>query len=178
MTDWKNFYEENQILVNFIIAIIVVVAFFWGIKTLISTNTSSSSNQPVQRLSPLVEGTFDSIKVSVLDFNTSDTYDDQATQGKFKILTIRLINNRNDAISVSSYNFKLSDDKNREFEATSNINIQADLVVSEKGLIVSNLNPGMSTEGIVVFEVPEDAKGFVLKGTLLLFGTEMNLKLE
>jgi RNA polymerase subunit RPABC4/transcription elongation factor Spt4 len=104
----------------------------------------------------------------------------EKAQGIYKIVEVSLTNNQKDAITVDANSFKLIDDKSREFTYSSDAQIAFDIGENEgnSDFFLQSLNPGLTLTGKIVFDVPIDAKGFVLKARGGMMGKEITLKVE
>lgn len=155
-----------------------------------ATTTSSSSSakpvatEPAKPVELSKEGISSDVKIVVTGFDSKasvgdNQYSTVKAQGVFKVLTISITNNQKDAITIDSNSFKLLDDQKREFSDSNEA--QTALMTSDsgdKGFFLKKINPGMTVEGQVVFDVPKDAKGFVLKARGGMTGKEIILKVE
>lgn len=106
-------------------------------------------------------------KVSAIKGGFSDTQAD----GRFLIVRLRVQNASKEPGTVSTSLLKLIDNQDREF--TKSDQGQAALGMSgdkTAKLFRGALNPGITQEIPVVFDVPDDAKGFKLKIPAGLFG--------
>lgn len=131
------------------------------------------------------EGVSSDVKIVVEGFESkAEVGDNQFTrkkaQGVFKIVRVTLTNNQKDAITIDSNGFKLVDDQGREFSYSSEAQLALESSVNQKqeSFFLKKLNPGLSATGHVVFDVPQDAKGFVLKARGGFTGKEIKLKIE
>jgi len=149
-----------------------------------STAKPTATTEPVKPAELSKEGISSNVTISVKGFESQDTIGDNQfstakAQGVFKVVTINIINNQKDAITIDSNSFKLMDDQKREFSDSSEA--QMALMSSssgDKGFFLKQINPGMSIDGHVVFDVPKDAKGFTLKARGGMTGKEIILKVE
>ena len=106
-------------------------------------------------------------------------YTKETAQGIFKIVEVSLTNNQKDAITVDANSFKLADDKGREFTYSSDAQISYDMENGGKmDFFLKSLNPGLTITGKIIFDIPEDAKGVVLKASGGMMGKEITLKVE
>lgn len=153
-----------------------------------SSNTPSSSPNVQQAAQPTIlsnEGVSSDVKIVVNGMETKNTignnqYSTATAQGVFKVITISLTNNQKDAITVDSNSFKLVDDKGREFSYSSEAQmaLMSSIGGKDESLFLKKINPGLSVTGKVAFDVPQDAKGLVLKARGGMTGKEITLKVE
>ncbi|HDX9579836.1 TPA: DUF4352 domain-containing protein [Bacillus pseudomycoides] len=144
------------------------------------TDAKQESSKP-KELSK--EGVSSDVKISVGGVETLESVGNEITkeqaQGVFKVLEISVTNNQKDAITLDGNSFKLVDDKGREF--TYSTNGQTALAIDNGGkmdFFLKQLNPGLTQEGKIVFDIPKDAQGLVLKARGGMTGKEIKLKVE
>ncbi|MDM5436208.1 DUF4352 domain-containing protein [Bacillus hominis] len=137
--------------------------------------------EPKKELSK--EGESSKVNIAVGSVESVDSvggeYLKEKAQGVFKIVEITITNNQKDAITVDSNSFKLVDNKDREF--TYSIQAQTAFDVGNGGssdFFLKQLNPGLSQTGKIIFDVPADAQGLVLKARGGMMGKEIKLKVE
>lgn len=173
---------------NYIVSLLVV-ALFLALAAGSGSNKSDKANTGAQQSTPAElskEGVSSDVKISVQKFESSDTagnnqFSTKKAQGVFKIVTLSVTNNQKDAITVDGNSFKLIDNQNREFSYSS----EAQLAISsstgsqkKEVFSLKQINPGMTVTGIVVFDVPKEAQGFILKARGGMTGQEIKLKVE
>ena|GEM_PF-4675627 len=84
--------------------------------------------------------------------STKDGYSKhKASEGmELYIVNVKLLNAGKEKFSLQSGNFKLIDDQNREFDSSFQCNS-----ATKNGIGFDSLNPGLSLEGNICFEVPK-----------------------
>lgn len=75
-------------------------------------------------------------------------------QGQFCLLSMRVTNIGNQAQTLFGDNQKLIDAQGREFSA----NTEAAIYLENSNTFIEEINPGNSLEGVVVFDIPLEAK--------------------
>ena len=121
------------------------------------------------------------IKVTGVEAKTEvgNEYSKEKAQGVFKIVSVAITNNQKDAITLDANSFKLVDDQGREFSYSTNgqtaLSMTDDTVAD---FFLKQLNPGLTQNGKIVFDIPADAKGLVLKARGGMTGDEIKLKVE
>nr|WP_256146762.1 DUF4352 domain-containing protein [Bacillus thuringiensis] len=137
--------------------------------------------EPKKELSK--EGESSKVKIAVGSVESVDSvggeYLNEKAQGVFKVVEVSITNNQKDAITLSSNSFKLVDNQDREFSPNSAAQIK--LNAANRGnskFLLEKLNPGLSQTGKIIFDVPKDAQGLVLKARGGMTGKEITLKLE
>lgn len=93
-------------------------------------------------------------------------YANQKAQGQFCLMNVSVKNNGKEAETLDGSNQKLLDAEGREFSSDGTASIYAD---PDSNLFLEQINPGNTKKGLVVFDVPTDAKPVqaVLAGGLL-----------
>lgn len=173
-------------LAGFIIAVAMPSSSKSGGSIPSTTTASAPAPAPTK---PIVaelskEGVSSDVKITVTSFSAKDSVGDNQfsiakPQGVFKLVGLNITNNQKDAITITSANFKLIDDQGREFSDSSEAGM-AFAVSSNKveSFSFKQLNPGMSIDGVIAFDVPKDAKGFKLKASGGMTGKPITLKVE
>ena len=115
------------------------------------------------------------MNVQTKDVVGDNEYLRKKASGTFKIVKISLNNNQKDAITVSSGDFKLIDSKSREFSTST----EGETAVGyDKTFFLKKVNPGITEEGYIVFDIPKDATGLKLKAKGGMTGDAILLKIE
>lgn len=87
---------------------------------------------------------------------------DRQADGVFYVLRMRAFNTATKTHNIRTRQMKLLDDQDREFDPSSEAGVA--LNASEKKPVWSSqLQPGVTKEFTLVFDVPGDAKGLKLK---------------
>lgn len=141
----------------------------------------AKKEEPKKELSK--EGESSKVKIAVGSVESIDSvggeYLKEKAQGVFKVVEITITNNQKDAITVDANSFKLVDNKDREF--TYSTQAQTAFDVGNGGssdFFLKQLNPGLSQTGKIIYDVPADAQGLVLKARGGMMGKEIKLKVE
>ncbi|MGH0678702.1 DUF4352 domain-containing protein [Bacillus luti] len=129
------------------------------------------------------EGESSNVKIAVGSVETLESvgteHINEKAQGVFKVVELTLTNNQKDAITLSSNSFKLVDNQDREFSPNSAAQIKLNVANGGNSkFLLEKLNPGLSQTGKIVFDVPKDVQGLVLKARGGLTGKEIKLKVE
>ncbi|MBK5347275.1 DUF4352 domain-containing protein [Bacillus sp. TH44] len=137
--------------------------------------------EPKKELSK--EGESSKVKIAVGSVESIDSvggeYLKEKAQGVFKVVEISITNNQKDAITVDANSFKLMDNQDREFTYSTQAQTAYDIGNGGKSdFFLKQLNPGLSQTGKIIFDVPADAQGLVLKARGGMTGKEIKLKVE
>ncbi|WML42323.1 DUF4352 domain-containing protein [Neobacillus sp. OS1-2] len=181
-------------IIGFVVLIIIIVAATSGgeddssttASTAPSTTTKSgetkSATKEEKPLSNEGVSSDVTIKVGAVEAKpeVGNEYTKQKAQGIYKVVEVSLTNNQKDAITIDGNSFKLVDDQGREFSYSSDGQIAFDVGENEgnSNFFLQSLNPGLTQTGKIIFDVPADAKGFVLKARGGMMGKEITLKVE
>ncbi|MDG1603836.1 DUF4352 domain-containing protein [Bacillus paranthracis] len=137
--------------------------------------------EPKKELSK--EGESSKVKIAVGSVESTDSvggqYLSEKAQGIFKIVEVSITNNQKDAITVDANSFKLVDNQDREFKYSTQAQTAFDVGNGGKSdFFLKQLNPGLTQTGKIIFDVPADAQGLVLKARGGMMGKEIKLKVE
>ncbi|EJR37249.1 DUF4352 domain-containing protein [Bacillus mycoides] len=137
--------------------------------------------EPKKELSK--EGESSKVKIAVGSVESVDSvggeYLNEKAQGVFKVVEISITNNQKDAITVDANSFKLMDNQDREFTYSTQAQTAYDIGNGGKSdFFLKQLNPGLTQTGKIIFDVPADAQGLVLKARGGMMGKEIKLKVE
>ncbi|NLW90044.1 MAG: DUF4352 domain-containing protein [Syntrophomonadaceae bacterium] len=145
----KKNYDKAMVSSIIVMMIGLICIGVWFYKT------GSSIAQSTQSIN--VSGVSSNVTIEVPEMMTTDIIDGEEAQGIFKILHLKITNEQKDAIYVNCANYALIDDQDREF-TYSDINLTNDKAISFK-----KLNPGLTLDGYIAYDVPKDATGLKLK---------------
>ncbi len=94
----------------------------------------------------------------------SEYNSEHASEGaKFLIVNFTEENLSNETKTVYSERFSLLDNKGREFRVSSKGSTALMFSSKDKDFLLSEIQPGIKHKSAVVFEVPEEAGGFMVK---------------
>jgi len=107
--------------------------------------------------------------------------EDATTSGKFVILDMKIKNNKKEALTIDSSYFKIKTQDGTTFEPVTSGEVMMAMGPDANDFFMTQINPGLSKSGKVVFEVAKDMKleNTVLQAQTGFFGTEsieINLK--
>ncbi|MFJ7482941.1 DUF4352 domain-containing protein [Bacillus thuringiensis] len=137
--------------------------------------------EPKKELSK--EGESSKVKITVGSVESVDSvggeYLNEKAKGIYKVVEISITNNQKDAITVDANSFKLMDNQDREFKYSTQAQTAYDIGNSGKSdFFLKQLNPGLTQTGKIIFDVPADGQGLVLKARGGMMGKEIKLKVE
>jgi hypothetical protein len=153
------------------------------------TSGSSITNNNLKTVSPTPtilpsSGISSDVEIKVLEsYNKKAIGDNEFYRkealGIYKIIKLSLKNNQDDAITVNANSFKLFDSKEREFSYSSEA--QTALMISlnnKESFFLKKINPGLTIEGYIVFEIPKEENTYKLSARGGMLGDEIFLKVD
>lgn len=151
-----------------------------------SKSSTTTSSSPTKKEAPKKlsnTGVSSDVTLTVKGIETKEEvgneYTKQKAQGVYKVVSLSVTNGQKDAITLDANSFKLVDDKGREFTYSSDGQIAQDIGNGGNvDFFLKQLNPGLTQEGNIVFDVPADAQGLTLKARGGMTGKEITLKVE
>lgn len=167
----KPFYKKWWFI---LIAIIVLISVFSGLgddEDTASSNDTTEPNAAEEKKSSAKEKNpeftvGDVVTVGDLDYTVNSVETTQSvgpsvypTDAKDTFLTIDLTvkNNGNEAVMIDTSNFKLIDgEKSFDPDSMGSISANQDAEGNSTGFFLENLNPDVSLQGTIVFDVTED----------------------
>lgn len=157
------FAKKHKILT--VIAIIAIIAIISGIanggKSTTTSNSGSTTNQSTKAEiakigTPVTDGKFEFTVKSIECGKTTvgaNQYLTKDAQGQFCLLNITVKNTGDAAQSLFSTNQKLLNAQNQQYAADDTATMYAS---PNSSSWYSNINPGNSVEGTIVFDIPKD----------------------
>jgi len=193
-TDQRNFFGKHKIITGIMVIVILGAigsATSGGKSSTTQAPVASSTTAPATAPAPAKpvelskEGVSSDVKIAVTGFISKDSIGDNQysiakAQGVFKVVSLSLTNNQKDAITIDSNSFKLADDQGREFSDSTEAQtaMMTSMNAQKDNFFLKKINPGITATGSVAFDVPKDAKGFILKARGGMTGSEITLKVE
>jgi len=128
----------------------------------VKPTTSNSANQSDKTETEIFDmgnqiavGNISYVVKSISEKTTlSNSFDSKTTQGKYLVINIDVTNNDKESRMIDTAMFKLHDSKERVFDPDSTLDMY---VNQDLGFFLENLNPGISRNANIVFELPKDA---------------------
>jgi hypothetical protein len=158
-----NWFKRHKILtgiLGLIVLIVIVSAASGGSKT--NTNSSGSSAKADNKTATTIkvgeearDGKFEFVVKSIECGKASvgeNQYLTKTAQGQYCLLNVSVKNIGNEKQSLFSANQKLLDSANKEYSADDTATLYA---APQGSSWYSDINPGNSVEGSIVFDVPK-----------------------
>src|SRR5699024_8153772 len=145
------------------------------------TNANGDNNEEVEMIksgepAEVADGTFTVNSVEEANEIQSDNefIDDVETSGKFVILDVEVKNGKDESINIDSSYFKFITNENKEYDPSSDVDAMMALGDKASYFFLEQINPDLSTDGKIVFEVGEDVvvDESTLQAQTGFFGTE------
>ncbi|MED0950527.1 DUF4352 domain-containing protein [Bacillus mobilis] len=186
-----SFYTKWWFWVNIAI-VLILVSNNYSNKKVEAKKVSIEPKQDIKKESSMKEetkkeisreGESSNVKIVVNGYLSSNTifneYLNEPAQGVFRIIEVSITNNQKKAITIDANNFKLVDDQGREFAHSTQGQAAYDAVYGDKSdFFLKQLNPGLTLTGPILFDVPVEAKGLVLKVNGSMIDKEISLKVN
>lgn len=129
-----------------------------------SAAADEAEAEPKSADEPKAAGLGDPVRDGKLEFTVTkieagvaeigDEYFGKEAQGQFLLVHVKVENIGDEAQTFFGENFTALDVDDREFSADT----EAAIYLDESNSFINEINPGNTVEGIVVFDVPKDAK--------------------
>ncbi|MFH1142002.1 MAG: DUF4352 domain-containing protein [Chloroflexota bacterium] len=156
-----------------LILLLVLVGIFAGSSTQIDKATPT----PVPGIGSAVIAANWEVSVSKSPSRVSslsNRFSSTSTDGQFVLVPIHIRNVGKDSSTFSDSQLKIKDSQGREYDAAP-YSVQS---LVDGGLFLEQINPGLSHETTVVFELPKDATGLVLLVQGRMLSKTSMIKLE
>lgn len=169
----KRPWYVNCLLVfgGFIVLIIIIAAASGGGPSTDSSNSNSTGDNGTSSTSATTYGLKQEAPAGDLTFTANSiskkttvgsSYSAKTSQsGTYLLVNVTVENNGNETITIDSSLFSLTDSEGREF-SHSNEGQTALIMSGSNNFFLKQVQPGLSSTGDVVFEIPTDATGLQL----------------
>lgn len=165
----KNWFSRHKILTGILGLVVILI-----IGNIIGGNSGNNGGsgqitneaQKEYKIGDTVTVGHFSYKVAAVQDKATvgSQYANSSADGVYKIVSLVVRNNDKEARYADSNMFKLVDDQNREFgtstEATTSYSISQG---GKSDFFLKQINPSIEVGGVLIFDVPKDAKGFKLE---------------
>lgn len=193
----KKLFKGCLTTIGALVVVIVGIAIFasGGDEEASSTGNddSNSGEQEEQEKQVKKAGIGEEAKIANVGFTVTDAKstgkiesgneftEDATTSGKFVILDVKIKNKKKEALTIDSSYFKIKTQDGTTFEPVTSGQVMMAMGSDANDFFMTQINPGLSKSGKVVFEVAKDVKleNTVLQAQTGFFGTEsieINLK--
>ncbi len=190
--DLRGWFRRHPIwtgILGFLFLVWVIGAFGGGKKTKTSENpsTTTAANQPptetkTEEVTKIGESVQDKeLAFTVVNIDTAKTLGNQFTkseaQGLFYIITLKIENKGSKTQMIDSLMLSLTDDQDRKYDRSIEGQTAKGLSEGKVDLFLAQVQPGLSLEGDIVFDIPANATGLqlIVKGSVFSSGKKINL---
>lgn len=169
--DLRNWFMRHKIISVFIV--LGVIGMLSGGGNVQNNNVSNSTPGEVQADKQQSGKIGDTVSVGNFSYRVQkaeqaetvgNQYINHTASGTYEIVYVTLRNNDKESRYADSNMFKLMDDQGRSFvvstEATSAYSIANS---NQYDLFLKQANPGLEIDGVLIFDIPKDAKGLKLE---------------
>lgn len=187
----KNWFARHKILTGIagLFLFFMVIGMMSGGSSTPSTQTGSSdTNTTAEKAAPVPAAkigdtvTDKDMDFAVTNFTTAKTLGSSFTkkdaQGTFQVISLKITNQSKETKTIDSSMFQLTDSQGRTFDRS--VEGQSAQGFSEGGfdLFLQQVQPGLSVNGDIVFDIPADATGLqlVVKGSVFSSGKKIQLE--
>lgn len=172
--DLRNWFMRHKIITALFVFYLIGSVFMNGANNVKNNNVSTSGNvqgntkeeQKINKIGDTVSvGNFSYIVQKAEQAQSvGNQYINHDASGVYEIISLTLKNNDKESRYADSNMFKLIDDQDRSFvvstEAASAYSIADN---NQSNLFLKQVNPGLEIGGVLIFDIPKDAKGLKLE---------------
>lgn len=188
-SDLRNWFARHPILTG-ISALIVLIS---AISTVGGSGGTSkkaeNTTAPEATIAPEVTEKLPTVGEAVTDgdlaftvqgvktTSTVGSFYSKTAQGQFYIVTVKIENKGNDTKLVDSSQFQVIDSQGRTFDRSIDGQSALGIQQGQVDLFLQQIQPSLSYNGDLVFDLPKDATGLkiVVKGSLFSRGKQIDL---
>lgn len=195
--DLRNWFVKHKVLTVILVLIIIGI-----IGSVSGGNKSSNSTSPVKdnttnnsgstASSPDTSGNTKTGKIgdtvsgndfafTVQSIKTASTlgnsYTQKTAQGIYYILSVKIQNNGKETKTINASDFNITDSQNRKFDYSQDGQTAMEMSQGSTDLFLQQVQPSLSVNGNIVFDLPKDATGLKLiaQGDLFSDGVTIDL---
>lgn len=189
----KNWFARHKILTGilalFLFFIMIGMIGSSGGSSTPSTQTGSSdTNTTAEKAAPAPAAKIgDTVTDKDMDFSVTNlttaktlgsSFTKKDAQGTFQVISLKITNQSKETKTIDSSMFQLTDSQGRTFDRS--VEGQSAQGFSEGGfdLFLQQVQPGLSVNGDIVFDIPADATGLqlIVKGSVFSSGKKIQLE--
>ncbi len=180
--DVRNWFMRHKLVsgvVGLVLVLSVAAALVPGSDT---DDADSDDTAQASKTAAIGDAVTDKdLQFTVLEVTTPDSVGEdpfaKKPQGKFYVVKVKIENVSKETQTITNGSFSMTDSQNRTYETSSDG--QAALMLSDESndIFVEEIQPSLSIEGKVVFDVPADAADLTLiaKGSIFSDGVKIKL---
>lgn len=183
-----NWFMRHKILTGILVLIvfIVVVSASGGDSSSSGSSNSGSKQEQSQKQEKITAKIGEQVQSGDLAFTVNgvkeyqslgNTFTSKDAQGVFKVVSLKIENVGKETKTIDSSMIKLTDSEGRTFERSIDGQTAKGLSQGQVDLFLQQVQPGLSVNGEIVFDVPETAEGLAIELRGGLFATPAEVEL-
>lgn len=183
-----NWFMRHKILTGILvfIVLIVVVSASGGDSSNGGSGDSGSKQEQSQKQEKITAKIGEQVQSGDLAFTVNgvkeyqslgNSFTSKDAQGVFKVVSLKIENVGKETKTIDSSMIKLTDSEGRTFERSIDGQTAKGLSQGQVDLFLQQVQPGLSVNGEIVFDVPESAEGLVIELRGGLFATPAEVEL-
>lgn len=183
-----NWFMRHKVLTGILVFIvfIVVVSASGGDSSSTGSSNSNSKQEQSQKQEKITAKIGEQVQSGDLAFTINgvkeynslgNSFTQKDSQGIFKVVSLKIENVGKETKTIDSSMIKLTDSEGRTFERSIDGQTAKGLSQGQVDLFLQQVQPGLSVNGEIVFDVPESAEGLVIELRGGLFATPAEVEL-
>lgn len=183
-----NWFMRHKVLTGILVffVFIVVVSASGGDSSNSGSGDSGSKQEQSQNQEKVTSKIGEQVQSGDLAFTVNgvkeyqslgNSFTSKDAQGVFKVVSLKIENVGKETKTIDSSMIKLMDSEGRTFERSIDGQTAKGLSQGQVDLFLQQVQPGLSVNGEIVFDVPESAEGLVIELRGGLFATPAEVEL-
>ncbi len=183
-----NWFMRHKVSTGILVFIvfIVVVSASGGDSSSSGSSNSGSKQEQSQKQEKITAKIGEQVQSGDLAFTVNgvkeyqslgNSFTSKDAQGVFKVVSLKIENVGKETKTIDSSMIKLTDSEGRTFERSIDGQTAKGLSQGQVDLFLQQVQPGLSVNGEIVFDVPESAEGLVIELRGGLFATPAEVEL-
>lgn len=184
-----NWFMRHKVLTGILVFIvfIVIVSVSGGDSSSNGSNNSGSKQEQSQKQEKITAKIGEQVQSGDLAFTVNgvkeyqslgNSFTSKDAQGVFKVVSLKIENVGKETKTIDSSMIKLMDSEGRTFERSIDGQTAKGLAQGQVDLFLQQVQPGLSVNGEIVFDIPENAEGLVIELRGGLFATPAEVELS
>lgn len=184
-----NWFMRHKVLTGILVFIvfIVVVSASGGDSSSNGSSNSGSKQELSQKKEKITAKIGEQVQSGDLAFTVNgvkeyqslgNSFTSKDAQGVFKVVSLKIENVGKETKTIDSSMIKLMDSEGRTFERSIDGQTAKGLAQGQVDLFLQQVQPGLSVNGEIVFDIPETAEGLVIELRGGLFATPAEVELS
>lgn len=162
----EGWFDRHKILTIFFILLLIVIMRPGSDANNVSNNQNGAAMEQVHKIGEdFLIGHFN-YNLGKVEQKSSvgDQYSSSKASGVYEVCYLSIINGDKEPRYADSAMFKIIDDQNRSFAVSTDATTAYSITYGSKyDLFLKQANPGVQIDGVLVFDIPKDAKGLKLE---------------